>query len=259
MDYEVVYVDPHGRSWDLSYGDDGVLLLMGGLDGLAGVRSTEGLRLAGVPGQVVIPGSSTVEPVGGVLQVLVDPADVAPMEQLYPAWVSAWSHDRAGRVEIRRDGGPLTWFECRLGDEGLPSSPQSPLLQRQIEMAIPYVIDDGVFWERGSGINNVTVTNRGHVFIWPRVYWSGRGGSIVMPSGATITLPDVPAGERVFYFDPLESGLIADLDGNPDRVLWEKVRRPYFAESVPPGGERTYTLFPGARLEYDIGFSAPWR
>lgn len=80
-----------------------------------------------------------------------------------------------------------------------------------------------------------------------------------MPSGAQVVLPAAADGERVFHFDPLESGLIADLDGTPDRVLWEKVRHPYFAESVPPGEARTYKLFPGARLEYDIGFSIPWR
>lgn len=259
MDYEAVYVDPHGRSWDLSYGEDGVLLLEGGLDGLSGVRATEGVRLAGVPGQIVVPGSATIEPVAGVMRVLLDPGDGHTMEQLYPAWVAAWSHDRAGRVELRREGGPLTWFSCRLGDEGLPSSPRSPLLQRRLPMDIPHVVDDGVFWERGSGTNNVTVTNRGHVFVWPRVYWSGSGGAVTMPSDAQVVLPTAADGERVFHFDPLESGLIADLDGTPDRVLWEKVRHPYFAESVPPGEERTYKLFPGARLEYDIGFSIPWR
>lgn len=259
MDYEVVYVDPHGRSWDLSYGEAGVVLLEGGLDGLAGVRATEGVRLAGVPGQVVIPGSAGVEPVSGVLRVLLDPGDVVPMEQLYPAWVSAWSYDLAGRLELRREGGPMTWFACRLGDEGLPAPQRSPLLQRRIPMDIPYVIDDGVFWERGSGTNNVTVTNRGHVYVWPRVYWSGRGGAVTMPSGAQVVLPDAGSEERIFHFDPVESGLVSDRDGNPDRVLWEKVRRSYFAEAVPPGQERTYTMFSGARLEYDIGFSTPWR
>ena len=259
MDYEVVYIDPHGRSWDLSHGSDGVVLLEGGLDGLAGVSSTEGVRLAGVPGQFVVPGSSAVEPVAGVMRVLLDPSDVAPMEQLFPAWASAWSTRRPGRVELRREGGPLTWFSCRLGDEGLPAPERSPLLQRHVPMDIPYVVDDGVFWERGSGSNNVTVTNRGYVFVWPRVVWAGRGGSVTMPSGARLTLPDTPGEERVFHLDPLESGLISDLDGVPDRALWEKVRRSFFVEAVPPGEERTYRLFAGARLEYDIGFSTPWR
>lgn len=260
-DYAIEYVDPRGRRWNLSTGEQGVVLLADGVSDLKPQRATEGLRLAGVPGQVVRPGSSRVEPVTATLSVLVDPGSAQlSMREVWPGWVSAWSHDSAGRIEYYAPGlSQPRWMEVRLGDEGMPLPGRSPLEQRHISLDVPVVSDSGLVYETGSSSEQiVTVTNRGVAFVWPRLRWKGAGGRLSLPSGAGI---DVPATveERVLYLDPVESGVVLKPDGSIDEALWARLRGGFITEPVPPGEQRRFGIFAGASLEWDTGFDSPWR
>lgn len=260
-DYTIEYTDPLGRRWNLSTGAQGVLALADGVADLKSQRATEGLRLAGVPGQVVRPGTSRIEPVSATLRVLVDPGWAKlTMDTVWPRWVSAWSHDTAGRLEYFAPGSTTPrWMELRLGDDGLPQPERSPLGKRQIPLDVPVVSDSGLFFETSrSTVQSVTVTNKGVSFIWPRLRWKGAGGKLVLPSGAGLVIPPATA-ERVMYLDPVESGVVLTAAGAVDESIWSRIRPVFISEPVPPGKSRTFKTFAGATLEWDTGFDSPWR
>lgn len=198
-DYRVVYAAPDGSRWDLSSGAEGVLLVEDGISGLNSRRATEGLKLAGVPGQVVRRGGARIEPVTATLRVLLDPAAAGrDMAVLWPAWHRAWSFDEPGRVEYYHPAHQAPrWIEVRLGDEGIDNPGRSPLKQRVLDMAVPVAADAGLFFETVTRTgNSVTVSNKGVCPVWPRLRWKGAGGVFILPSGARFSLPAAP-DERV--------------------------------------------------------------
>lgn len=258
-DYEVALVDWSGRRWDLTNGTEGVLLLADGPVELKTRRSTEGARLAGVPGQVVRRGASLVEPVTATLNFVLCPsaADTS-MAELWPAWHEAWNFDVPGRLEYRVGDKPARWVEVRLGDEGIDQPGRSPLGQEMVAVDVPVVSDSGLWFEsRSTTGNKVTVTNNGVCPVWPRIRWKGAGGALTLPSGGALTLP-ASSTERVLYLDPVESGVVVDTAGSVDERLWASVRSHFVTEPVPVGQTRVYQLPDGARAEWECGYNTPW-
>lgn len=260
-DYTVHLIDVNGKRWDLSTGAQGVLLLEDGLSDVRSQRTSEGLRLANVPGQVLHRTAITVEPVVASLRVVLDPDFVKlSMDEVWSAWESAWRFDKSCRLWFTPPGGGVPrWIDLRLGDAGLEMPKRSPLGQRAHEVNVPVVGDAGLFFETHTATQNiVTVANLGEVLVWPRVRWKGAGGDLTYHSGAKLRLPEA-AAERVFFTDPVESGVITDGTAWVDERRWAQVRPRFISEPTPPGQSRKYGLFAGATLEWDLGFNTPWK
>lgn len=126
---------------------------------------------------------------------------------------------------------------------------------------IPVISDTGCwFKEHSSNIEDRTVEiyNYGDVVTCPRIMWDGNGGEIVVPSGATFTLPPV-SETRVLYLDNSKSNMVTDLDGNVDKELSKRLAQQVYSEGVPEDTVRTYQVPVGARVVYDVGLYDPWR
>ncbi|PLW01200.1 hypothetical protein BRL54_11365 [Corynebacterium ulcerans] len=147
-------------------------------------------------------------------------------------------------------------IKLRLSSElALPSC--DPADTDLLDVDLSVVSDEGVWWSQEFyGENNVTVTNQGHIPASPKIMWNGPGGRVILPSGASFTLPPAPE-PRFLLLGANKSLAVLDSDGNLDREVWLKVRGAALPESVPPKTSRTYTVPKGAVLFWKIGYLNP--
>lgn len=232
-----------GEVYDLSAGDRGVR--MSDAEGLPVSRhEADTLSVPGSPG--VMAGESTIREVSGNFTV------------------SCWPHDGldAGEIEARfiddsRDGGTMTvkGVSSRaafLARPDFSSPPHQP--PRFTNLTVTADLDRGLWDEHKDAEGTVRVENRGEAFLWPTVVWQA-GGDLILPSNVVVHLPTV-SGERRLHLDPVESLVVTDLSGEVDHDTWGSFQA--WSEGVPVGEARTYTVPPGARLEWAEGYVRPW-
>lgn len=236
------YFSPEGRAWPLTkFSHRGVYIEEGGFPELVASRGGEVMS-----GQllVVVDGPSVGRSNAEVLAEFRQDFD----DELYGTLV-ARSDDFLGELSARVRLAP---------DSSIPFPEVQPDERGFVQFSVP-VESDRARWvcEESYGGPVCEVENYGVGPCFPRVVWSGSGGRLVMPSGASLVLPAV-SEPRVIDFDPRRSGYVTDLEGREDRELWVQLRGFYF-EGVPRRARRRFVIPDGARLIAPVAVREPWR
>lgn len=206
------------------------------LEGFAGVWSDNPIQVVGEPGVHVDSCNRVVEPMTGAMSLRVRTVDGwQQLRRMFSESCNGW---------LVLDGWRLG---CRLA-EGLPGVGATP--KRGTVLAVSLVADGGVWVWPVTGTGNVTVTNSGDVPVWPKIRWKGAGGRVLLPSGASFTLP-TSGSPRVVDLKRSAAGKVLTETGVIDRELSAKIE--VISEMVPPGSEGRFTVPDGATLTYEIG------
>lgn len=207
--------------------------------------------------------SSGGDPVSGVLELVVadnnpDGRELAPIDETVRLWRRSWSRHTFGTLRVNDPGSWETWLPLRLS-ESVGSLPAVDA--HGFEEFTQAVVSDPAhpYWRRTRVYSSPSfkVANAGEYETWPRVRWV-QGGTLVMPSGASVTLPSV-SSPRTLFLDPFESCAVVDDSGVLDRELWRRLRGQVTPEPIPVGEVREFTIPGGAQLLVDERVDDPWR
>lgn len=238
---EMALIDFTGKRWALNPDPDtaDVFIPSGGISGLSGAVDRKTITAPGVPGQRFV--REEIPPLSGSITF------VLPAE-LEPEFCYGWDSEIPCVLEV-------DFLRVELCLNGpIPDPVDDGKRGGLASVTIPVVSDHGCwFGSWDTGVNNVTVTNIGDVFIYPKIVWSGAGGSVFMPSGASFTLPATEQ-TRTLLLDPEESFAILDSEGDPDYPLMKIMGGTVLPEGVPKRKARTYQLPDGAELHWRSGF-----
>lgn len=252
---KIAYTSPAGDYFELTSRDEPrVQLNEGGVSGL--VASPDVPVASSVVGVGQVPTGLSVAGMSGSLSGLIVGQEGGEVAGLYRRWRRAWSVVKPGVLQVSTGDG--SWVSTPVRAASIPDwvgKDEWDLVE--IPWSVSVVSDAGLWfgspmWGEGS----VTVTNIGDVNIHPKIRWKGAGGQVILPSGASFTLP-VTSSERVLLLDPLESLAVVDNDDILDRALWPIAGA--ISEGVPPGESRIFTVPTGARLEWRVPLFDPWK
>lgn len=254
--YAVSMLDHRGREW--SFTDNWAAgIKSGGIEGLVGsTMDTVATPLSGL-GQVVL--SQRPESMSGSLTFHCRADRKRDVGQVVADLRGAFS-PLTGRGNLLRVNSPLGVVETRVRLSSSISAPvEDPSWGDMVyNLTVPVISDEGIWWLPGrSGAESVQVRNTGDVPVWVRIRWSGEGGAVTMPSGASFTLPK-SAQPRNLFVSRQHSLVVRDDLGNVDRVLWKKLRSA-LPEVVPPGKTGNFRLPVGATANWREGVFDPWR
>lgn len=255
--YEMTYYGVDDAVWPVvnpTFEPSGVWIPEEGIEGL--VSSGEDHSVAAVGRAGVVTTGTQVGAMTGTLlsQVRADASRSA--DEVYQAWRRSWSRRVPGTFVV--SGGSRGPLSCRVRlAEWIGPPVADPGNSSDTECQVSVIADDGVWWsEDVAHTGSATVTNDGIAYLCPRIRWSGAGGSVVLPSGATFTLPSV-ATERTLYLDANESCVVLRADGSVDDGLWEQLSS-VPPEGVPEGESASYLLPAGATLLAATAWDSPW-
>lgn len=250
--------DHTGKLWDLFDPDAPVGVPAGGLKLSAAVNRTTQAAL-GRPG--VFTTDVSFGEMTGSLTATIDAARAAPssLESAYLAWLSAHSPHKAGTLIAGRDGKPELDREADVKlAAALPNPDIIPENAAEIEVEAQLSSEAGAWfgrWQSATGV--ATVANSGDVVLAYRIRWSGAGGAVVLPSGASFTLPPTD-GERIIWVSDDESCIVEKPDGTEDRAMWKAMAGAVLPEPIPVGKSALIEVPPGATLEWRLGWAHPW-
>lgn len=225
----------------------GLAVEAGGVEGLTGMFQDTPVQAVGEPGQFVNFSDRVVNPITGSLTVRVlDP-------EQWGAFRRAWSVWDTSILRLTIDG-TVFRLPCRLQSSfSFPAS----IPKRNDAVQVPIISDrPGAWLVAYSGAGLVTVTNSGDIPVSPVIAWNGAGGKVTLPSGAYFTLPAVTS-EHTLPMARSNSGRVLDATGAPVASLTRAVGA--VGERVPRGAQLLYSLPPGARLDWDVGYFDPFR
>lgn len=247
--FELSYIAPRGQvKFDMFYGQEGPFVVLDSLTGLVGEFQDSPLQVVGSPGARVDFRDRVVAPMTGSFTLAV------LSEEQWLLVRRSFSTREYGQLVldtgVRRFSAPV-----RLA-ASLPSPGGAPKHASTLEVSL---VSDGEFggvWSRELSADSklVTVTNLGDVPIWPEIVWSGDGGKVTLPSGASFTLPRV-TGRHVLPLARSKSGKVSGPRGF-DRGLTNQINA--VGEQVPVGEQRTYKIPDGAELHWREGVLDPW-
>lgn len=203
------------------------------------------------------------EAVAGTLDLVVadndpDGVELDPIAVTMRKWRRAWSPRDYATLRIDDPDSWDAWLPLKLS-EVIPDLPDiDPEGFEEFTQAVvshprhPY-------WRRTHVFQTpeCVVANAGDHEGWVSVQWL-RGGTVTMPSGATLTLPSV-AEWRTIHLDPFESCDVVDAAGKRDVGLWRQLRNKVYPEPVPVGESRTFRIPQGAKLIFDERVDDPCR
>lgn len=254
--YAASMVDWRGELWDFT-ADWVAGIKSGGIDGLTGSLSDVAVTPLGVGGQVVV--SQEPAPIQGSLTFHCRGDGVRDAGQVYADLRHAFSPLR-GRESTLRVVSPVGEADLRVRrGSGMSDPVEDPTWADMVlSVQVPVVADEGVWWLAPDVVTgDATVVNVGDVPLFVTIGWSGAGGRVTMPSGATFTLPRTQE-TRYLHLSRRRSLSVTDGDGVRDDVLWRQLRGAA-PEVVPVGAERTFMVPEGAWVEYRLGVLDPWR
>lgn len=249
------YFSPSGEEWNLSDETHGVFIQEKGLRDISPALEQRAVSSQIVHGQRFT--GVHAHPIEGQLVVMITPGEDV-MERAM-RFRRAWSHTLPGvlRIDAPDIGAVSTQVRLR------GALPDFPYLEDQaIDIGYPdtiisFIADSGAWWTDWSeATDSVTVTNNGDVPVRPHIVWEGRGGRVVMPSGASFTLPAASSTRRL-VLDNAQSCVVMDEHGEIDTTLWRQLAPIVMPEGVPPQSEHTYQLPAGARLAWRLGYFSP--
>lgn len=178
-----------------------------------------------------------------------DGAELVEIDETMQAWRRAWSPRLYGSlVVVGADEAAETWARVRLA---APIPDLTVIGPEGFEEFEQQVVAESRRWLRTEVLPGpeVTVFNAGDWEVWPRVRWQA-GGVLVLPSGARVSLPTVPA-PRTIWLDPGLGCVVVDDDGERDVDLWRALRGEVFPEVVPPGEGRVFRVPASAVVSWD--------
>lgn len=254
--YAASMVDWRGELWDFT-ADWVAGIKSGGIDGLTGSLSDVAVTPLGVGGQVVV--SQEPAPIQGSLTFHCRGEGDRDAGQVYADLRRAFSPLR-GRESTLRVVSPTGEADLRVRRGGAMSDPvEDPSWSDMVlSVQVPVVADEGVWWLPPVVLfGEAPVVNSGDVPVFVTVGWSGAGGQVTMPSGATFTLPPVQE-TRYLHLSRRRSLSVTDGGGVRDDVLWRQLRG-LAPEVVPVGAQRTFRVPDGAWVEYRLGVLDPWQ
>lgn len=249
MGYTLSYTTPWGKKYELLEEDWSTGLKHGGFKGLGGTWSDVTVTAPGAPGQVL--DSQNISAMTGSITVLVK-------AELWKEFRAGFSTTLVGTLTLHDTGVGDLHAQVRLNGP-LPPPDAEPEDEDYLEIEVPLVVDTGAWltdYVSGTGI--VNVTNGGDIALHLRIRWSGDGGVVTVPSGATFALPAVTE-ERILLLNTMESLAVLTPAGEVDYELMRSLSRQVLPEGVPPGKTRTYSVPTGAQLEYRVGHIDPWK
>ena len=255
--YAVAMSDWRGKWWDFT-GKWSAGIKSGGVTGLVGSISDSTTSPIGEPGQVVT--DQAVENMRGTLTFHCRADGDRDAGQVQADLRAAFSALKSRQNEITLNS-PMGEVHALVRLDGKHNAVvEDPSWDDDVvlNVEIPVVGDKGVWWaDVTDGADTVTVTNWGDVFLWVEIVWSGPGGVVTLPSGATFILP--PATEtRTLSLSRAKSLAVRDMGGNLDPALHQQLRG-VPPEGVPVGESRTFTVPEGASVRWKIGVLDPWR
>lgn len=244
--YEIEYIGFGETLTIASDPESDVFIEAGTLSGFVGQFEDTGVQVIGVPGQVVSIRDRVTQPMEGSFTLVVwNP-------ERWPSVRAAFSSRVEGRLVLRH-GGSERFLPVRLA-ETLPSPDSHPERGARIEVRL--VADGGVWLETKVDKGpRVSIVNAGDVPIWPRLEWSGNGGSVTLLSGAKITLPKV-TGTHKLMLDRRNAGEVYLPNGTYSSTLSRQIGA--VAEMVPVGGKGEIVVPAGAVVAYSQGVYDPW-
>lgn len=255
--YELHWVDPTGKQWDITSFGWSAGIRAGGIEGLVGQATDVAVTTPGWAGQSVP--SQQIEPLSGTLRFAVRADGHRSADDVAAELRQSFHHRIPGLLVLRVLSVGIYSTPLRL--RGFIPPPTRDPSEEEIILGIdvPTVGDDGCWWAdplTGTGV--VTVTNSGDVPVKAQITWQGAGGEVTLPSGATFHLPPTPQ-RRTLLLSAAESMAVLTDTGDLDRPLWTQLRSVAVPEGVPPQQARTFTLPTGAQLTWQEGVLNPWR
>ena len=202
---------------------------------LVGSSTRSDMRIPGRPG--VLAGDKNYQPIDVEIPFYLMAYTADEMEDVHRRFRQGW---RGARFEIQADH-PLSPLFLDVDDFSLPGVQVDVAKRRALTISVRIFSASGLFSsEVLQGANNVTVTNDGDVDIFPTAKYTGNGGQVTNPSGATWTLEPVTE-ETTVSFDPLKN------------------RTPgVLSESIKPGASGVWKMPPGAQLFWTVQVADPW-
>lgn len=255
MGYRLWYTTPWGRQWEMLTENWVTGLNAAGIDGLVAQSTDVTTESPFVAGQIL--DSQNIGPMTGSLRVAVGPDGPKPAGDVWAEFRAGFSRTLVGTLSLHSPRYGRVSTQVRLAAT-LPPPDVEPNDEGVIdELPIQLISDQGVWLhDTVSGTGEVTVTNFGGVDVSPQIRWSGAGGTVTVPSGATFSLPAVEE-ERILLLSPVESLAVITPLGEIDYPLMRQLQAA-LPEVVPEGQSRTYVMPPGAALEWQIGVMDPW-
>lgn len=242
MEYSMKYVAPSGVAYEFLTGSDGQPFIeLDTIEGLVGTFEDTPIRVVGETGARIDLRDRVIHRLEGTFTVVVF------SREQWAGLVRDFSATTPGSLVLNVGG---VGFELRV-KLATPLPFPTVVPQAGARITVSVIADAGVWECPVSSEGTVEVANFGDTPAWPEITWSGAGGVVVLPSGASFTLPAVDV-EHVLPLARSASGVARDYRGNRLRV--DEV----VSEMVPAGETRTFVVPDGARLVTRVGVLNPW-
>lgn len=257
MAKRLVWIGCDGVEWPLTeYGVRGVFLEEGGISGLVGGLDTQ-------PQPLITTSTRFNDGVARPLELTLNLVAASS--------TSKWGqHGNIPDImaEFTRGCSPIDTGILRLEDDQLGTKwdldatatcpgLQHPNHQSGAERFVLTLAAPRGLWRSRYVMNGPTITviNTGDAVTHPKIRWAEDGGKVILPSGASFTLPTVQ-GWRTLNLDPATTNDVVDDDGTFDHETWRKID--ILTEGVPRHETRTFTIPKEAELHWDIYSYTPW-
>lgn len=237
----------NGKTWNLTgtQSTSNVLAPEEAFTSLVGTSTRSDMALPGRSG--TIPGIGRWGPIQTDIPFYLHADTGKEMEEVYREFRQGWNVWRPGgrakpctlHVHADRLGGEFSldlW-----ADQPLPGVPVDMRRRTSTTVTVKAFAPLGLFRsKKHTATDTATIDNTGDETIWPKLRYSGSGGQVTTPSGATFKLPPA-ATPTLIDTDPQE----LRLDGA-------------FPEGVAPGESGTWLLPVGAVAEWEVLVADPW-
>lgn len=254
----ITYITPDGTAWPLTEHDWTSAIEHGGISGLVGETRDQVITGPDLIGQIL--DSQDIGPMTGGLTVYIAGDETRSADKMWRELRAGLStaKGREGTLVISSERAGRVYAKVRL--QKIVGAPESdPDDETVLKIVLPLVCDDGVWWTAPmSAPGQAVVHNSGDVYLEPRIHWSGSGGQVKVPSGASFTLPAV-GSPRIFECSSAKAFAVLRMDGSVDYELLAQLALTALPEGIPPGQSRAYSLPAGAVLIWQLGYLDPWQ
>lgn len=253
---KIWYITPDSRQIDLlKDGDWFRSIAYGGITGLVGSVTATTVSAVGVPGETIT--NNQIPKMTGELTLHIAAGrNFPPVADAVAEVRKGFNPKRAGVLVLdMENGNPVVSTEVRRN--GVIAPPAEVLDGASYtEVKVPVVSHLGGWLEdMHVSQGNVTVTNNGDGFIYPKIKVNS-AGSITLPSGQSYNIT-APAGSMI-SLDPYTSHEVIRPDGSVDDAASALTEVMNLGEGIPEGESRNYVTTGGIHLAWQSLILDPW-